>query len=92
MNNCFDKINVAIPGLAFLLIILVIAILFVWSFIWMYKDAQLRGKSGCLVVLVLLFFVTWPLSIIIWLVCRPNIRNDLEYREKNRMGDNFREQ
>lgn len=44
--------------------------LFVWSLVWVYGDAERRGKSGCLVVLVILFF-GWPMSLLLWLVFRP---------------------
>jgi hypothetical protein len=50
---------------------LVLLVLAVISYIWMYNDAEKRGKPGCLVVLVMLFFAAWPLNLIVWLVCRP---------------------
>ncbi|QNO16035.1 hypothetical protein HYG86_15300 [Alkalicella caledoniensis] len=37
---------------------------------WGYNDAEKRGKSGCLVML-LFFFVAFPLNLIIWLLIRP---------------------
>jgi hypothetical protein len=51
-------------------IALPMTILVIWSIIWAYNDANKRGKSGCLVAL-LVFFVTWPAGLIIWLVFRP---------------------
>ena len=75
MNEKMNELLNSVPVFVVLLFFLVIAILFVWSFVWMYKDAQLREKSGCLVVLVLLFFATWPLNIVIWLVCRPKLED-----------------
>jgi len=92
MNDFFDKVIVAVPVLLLVLILLAFVIIYVWSFIWLYKDAQLREKSGCIIVIVLFFFVPWPLGIIIWLVCRPNLRNNCsEYHRRNRLDDNFRE-
>ena len=44
--------------------------LFLWSLAWVYRDAEQRGKSGCLVLLIVLFF-GWPLSLLLWLVFRP---------------------
>ena len=44
--------------------------LYVWSIIWAYGDAEKRGKSGCLVAL-LVGLVSWPVGLIIWLVARP---------------------
>ena len=49
---------------------LVFAIVFLWSVIWAYNDAERRGKSGCLVAL-LVFLLSWPVGLIIWLVFRP---------------------
>ncbi len=53
-------------GLAYL----VIAVL---SVIWAYGDAESRGKSGCLVAL-LVAFLAWPLGLLIWLIFRPEKR------------------
>lgn len=44
--------------------------LMIWSLIWVYRDAEERGKSGCLVAL-LVCFVSWPLSLVAWIVFRP---------------------
>ncbi len=44
--------------------------LFIWSVIWAYRDAERRGKPGCLVAL-LVFWLTWPLGLILWLLIRP---------------------
>jgi hypothetical protein len=38
--------------------------------IWSYADAERRGKSGCLVALLVCLF-PWPLGWIIWLIFRP---------------------
>jgi hypothetical protein len=44
------------------------------SCVWAYGDAEKRGKSGCLVA-ILVFFLSWPLGLILWLVFRPEPRN-----------------
>lgn len=44
--------------------------LLIWSLVWAYSDAQKRGKPGWLVVLLVLF-MSWPFSLLIWLVFRP---------------------
>ena len=41
------------------------------SAVWAYKDAIKRGKSGWLVALMV-FFVSWPAGLLIWLVFRPD--------------------
>jgi len=53
--------------------IIVVFGLLVWSLIWAYKDAEKRGKPGWLVVLLLLF-MNWPFSLLIWLVFRPDVK------------------
>ena len=62
-------VNVA-GALAFLLAIGVLFV-YIWSIGWAYGDAEARGKSGCLVVLLVLF-LTWPVGLIVWLIFRPN--------------------
>jgi hypothetical protein len=51
---------------------LVILGLFIWSLIWVYGDAEKRGKPGWLVV-IMVFFANWPVSLLIWLVFRPEM-------------------
>jgi hypothetical protein len=48
--------------------------LFIWSVLWAYADAERRGKSGCLVAL-LVAFLSWPLGLIAWIIFRPTGRN-----------------
>ncbi len=59
----------------FLLILLLLFLLFlglfIWSLIWLYKDAENRGKSGCLVIFLVLM-CSWPVSILLWIVSRPD--------------------
>jgi hypothetical protein len=53
----------------------VLALLFlgvlIWSLFWVYTDAERRGKSGCLVVLLVLLS-SWPISLLLWIVSRPD--------------------
>lgn len=44
--------------------------LYFGSVFWAYQDAEKRGKSGCLVSLLVLL-ATWPVGLIIWLLIRP---------------------
>lgn len=43
---------------------------FIASVGWAARDAEKRGKSGCLVAL-LVAFITWPLSLLMWVAFRP---------------------
>ena len=53
--------------------ILLILGLLIWSLIWVYGDAERRGKPGWLVVLLVLF-LDWPISLLVWLVFRPEVK------------------
>lgn len=44
--------------------------LLVWSLVWVYRDAEARGKPGWLVSLVV-FLLKWPVSLLLWIVFRP---------------------
>ncbi len=57
-------------------LILVITGLLIWSLIWVHGDAVKRGKPGWAVVLLVLF-LDWPISLLLWLVFRPEIKPDL---------------
>jgi apolipoprotein N-acyltransferase len=56
---------------ASLILFLLLFGLFIWSIIWSYSDAEERGKSGCLVAL-LVALLSWPIGLIVWLVFRPS--------------------
>ena len=62
-----------IAVLLFLLPLLFIVLpLLIWSLIWVYNDAEKRGKPGGLVALMV-FFMNWPFSLLVWLVFRPKL-------------------
>jgi hypothetical protein len=48
----------------------IMTIPFIWSLIWSYKDAKLRGKHPLLVALMIAL-TSWPASILVWLIFRP---------------------
>jgi hypothetical protein len=54
-----------------LILVLLFLGLFIWSLVWVYSDAERRGKSGCLVVLLVLLS-SWPISLLLWMVSRPD--------------------
>jgi len=47
---------------------LVFLALFAWSLIWVYQDAESRGKAGGLWVLIVWF--TWPLGLLAYFLLR----------------------
>jgi hypothetical protein len=54
-----------------LLLLILGLVLFILSLIWVYQDAEKRGKPGLLVVL-LVALLNWPISLLLWLVIRPD--------------------
>jgi hypothetical protein len=51
-----------------LLLSVVFLILWIGSLIWVYQDAEKRGKTGCIWLLLLWF--TWPIGLIAYLILR----------------------
>ena len=45
--------------------------LYVFTIVWAYSDAKRRGKSGCLVA-ILVAFLSWPIGLIAWFIFRPD--------------------
>jgi hypothetical protein len=58
-------------GILWLVLGLIVAGLYIWSIVWAYNDGERRGKPGWLVAL-LVALVSWPLSLLIWLLFRPD--------------------
>ncbi|MCC6698662.1 MAG: hypothetical protein IT365_23765 [Candidatus Hydrogenedentes bacterium] len=50
--------------------LLLLFALWAWSVIWAMRDADRRGKPGCLVGL-LVGLLSWPLGLLLWIVFRP---------------------
>ena len=63
-GNGFDLFGSCLVGLS----ILAIFILMLVAMLWVYRDAEERGKTGCL--WVLLIMATGPLGFIAYLVLR----------------------
>lgn len=61
-------------GVAVLILLGVAAILWIGSLIWVYRDAKKRGLSGTMSLLVtaLVGFTAWPLTVVGWVILRPN--------------------
>jgi hypothetical protein len=51
---------------------LLICALTIWSVWWVYRDAEARGKSGCLMAVVVCA-AAWPLSLLVWFAARPSL-------------------
>ena len=59
-------------GLFWLLLGVAGLVLYIWTIVWAYRDAERHGKPGWLVAL-LVALLSWPLSLLIWFVFRPGI-------------------
>jgi sensor domain CHASE-containing protein len=53
-----------------LVIVLIMFAVYLWSGAWAYNDAMRRGKPPMLVALLVLF-VAWPISLLVWIALRP---------------------
>jgi hypothetical protein len=61
---------------AIMTFLVVMFALLIYSLVWVYKDAESRGKKGWLVAL-LVFLFNWPWSLLLWYVFRPEHRTPL---------------
>ncbi len=63
-----------ILGLGLLGVVLAVIglILYIWSIIWVYRDAEQRRRPGILIA-ILVAFIAWPLGLIVWLFIRPEV-------------------
>ena len=55
-----------------IIIVLVCLALYIASIVWVYRDAQRRGKNGVLVAL-LVALISWPMGLLVWLLIRKNV-------------------
>lgn len=70
MNNSSDIVDF----LAFIGLIGLLVVPYVWSVVWAYGDAKRRGKPGLLVALLVLFL--WPMGLLIWWLFHPSSVNN----------------
>ena len=47
-----------------------VLLLYVWSILWAYGDAEARNKPGCAVAL-LVALLSWPIGLLVWIIFRP---------------------
>lgn len=53
-------------------IILILVAIYIASLVWVYRDANRRGKSGVLVAL-LVALISWPIGLLVWLLVRDKV-------------------
>jgi len=80
-------------GIALCLVVIIIPlILAVIACIWIYKDAEKRGKSGILWVILLLAcslflsFIGFIIIIVVWLIVRPPIGGEPSQQQQQGQG------
>ena len=60
--------------------------LLIWSLRWVYSDAEARGKDGCLVAF-LVFLISWPISLLVWMAFRPDLQSLQARHAQNRCSN-----
>ncbi|MBF9253711.1 hypothetical protein I2I11_10440 [Pontibacter sp. 172403-2] len=65
-------------GIFALILGLLVLVVYFWSIVWSYKDAERRGKPGWLVAL-LVALLSWPISLLVWLLFRPDTKQEQLY-------------
>ena len=60
-----------------------VIVLLIWSLRWVYSDAEARGKDGCLIS-SLVFILSWPFGLIIWMAFRPDLTSSQKGYAQNR--------
>lgn len=46
--------------------------IYIASLVWVYRDAERRGKSGILIAL-LVALISWPIGLLVWLLVRDKV-------------------
>ena len=70
-----DHSDSTLPIIAIIVSIIIgllFLVLYIVSIVWVYRDAERRGKSG-IVVALLVAFISWPIGLLVWLLVRKNI-------------------
>lgn len=68
-----DPSNSSADGIALvisLVVLLVMFIVYIWSLVWLFRDAN-RRKCNALVITFLVAIFAWPIGLLIWLLARP---------------------
>lgn len=52
----------------YMLLAMIIFLVFLYSLAWVYQDAQARGRTGCMWLLIAWF--TWPLGVLAYYILR----------------------
>jgi hypothetical protein len=55
-----------------LIIGLIVFAIYIYSIVWVYRDANRRGKSGVLVAL-LVALISWPIGLLVWVLVRDKV-------------------
>jgi hypothetical protein len=55
-----------------IIFILIALAIYIASLVWVYRDANRRGKSGILVAL-LVALISWPIGLLVWVLVRDKV-------------------
>jgi hypothetical protein len=62
----------AVAVIIVILLCLVFFAIYIASLVWVYRDANRRGKSGILVAL-LVALISWPIGLLVWVLVRDKV-------------------
>jgi hypothetical protein len=100
-STILTPLSIEFHGLVFagpviLLVPMIVATIYfsISSFVWLYRDAEQRGKKGW-TALVLILLTGWPISFLWWFWLRPKgERHQIDWKllrsSPNRRGDSGR--
>lgn len=54
------------------IVVLILLAIYIASLVWVYRDANRRGKSGILVAL-LVALISWPIGLLVWVLVRDKV-------------------
>ena len=70
MLTIAQQVNMSV-SVVFILVALALLVAYVASLIWVYRDAESRGRPALLVA-ILVALISWPVSLLVWIALRPN--------------------
>lgn len=63
-------------GMVAIIIAIIVGLIFfaiyIASLVWVYRDANRRGKSG-IVVALLVALISWPIGLLVWVLIRDKV-------------------
>ena len=71
VNSDGSGMGVAAIIIAIIFVLIFLAI-YIASLVWVYRDANRRGKPG-IVVALLVALISWPIGLLVWFLIRDKV-------------------